>query len=77
MPSELTERQADILNWIALHAQQNGYPPTMREIGDQFGISSLNGVRDHLKALQRKGYIDRDAGKSRTIQILEMPDDLD
>jgi repressor LexA len=49
--------------------------PTIREIGLAFGIVSTNGVNDHLRALQRKGFIRMSAGmKSRDLRILKLPD---
>ncbi|MCA9522077.1 MAG: transcriptional repressor LexA, partial [Myxococcales bacterium] len=45
-----------------------GYPPTIREIGAHMGIGSTNGVSDHLKALERKGYLERDLLKSRALK---------
>src|SRR5690606_27227743 len=49
------------------------YGPTVREIGNQFGIRSPNGVMCHLKALERKGLIAREAHMSRAIQLMEEP----
>jgi SOS-response transcriptional repressor LexA len=51
----LTERQAEILVYIKANTRTTA--PTLREIGKRFGISSTNGVADHLRALVRKGYI--------------------
>lgn len=53
----LTERQAQILEFVTATLKRNGRPPSYREIGRRFGIASTNGVRDHLEALQRKGYL--------------------
>jgi repressor LexA len=50
--------------------QTTGYPPTLRQIGVEFGISSTNGVRSHLRALHKKGYIKRSAYTSRGIELL-------
>src|SRR6266851_286009 len=57
MTETLTERQEKILAFIKRSIQEQGYPPTIREIGEAFGIRSTNGVNDHLKALERKGYL--------------------
>jgi len=59
---------------IARHIEEVGYPPTIRELGDALGISSTNGVNDHLKALEKKGYLSRESSKSRTMQPLFWPD---
>ena len=70
-PKDLTDRQFKVLCFIEQEIQQQGYPPTIREIGRQLGIKSTNGVNDHLKALQRKGYIARSDHKSRTLKVLK------
>jgi repressor LexA len=67
---ELTGRQAAILRFIEQEVTATGRPPTTREIGQQFGISSPNGVRVHLLALARKGYVRWDALKSRTLSVV-------
>lgn len=71
---KLTDRQAAVLDFITNHIQHTGFPPTIREIGDHLGISSTNGVNDHLKALERKGYLVREDAKSRAIRPLYDPD---
>ncbi len=63
----LTRRQREILEFIHTAIGERGYPPTIREIGEAFGIRSTNGVNDHLKALERKGYLTRGDKKSRTL----------
>ncbi|MBA2663978.1 MAG: transcriptional repressor LexA [Bradymonadaceae bacterium] len=69
-PQKLTDRQALVLDAITEHIQGAGYPPTIREIGDRLGIRSTNGVNDHLKALERKGYILREDSKSRALRAV-------
>src|SRR5262250_2015131 len=66
MTEPLTERQEKILAFIKKSIQEQGYPPTIREIGEHFGIRSTNGVNDHLKALERKGYLMRGELESRS-----------
>ena len=56
---ELTERQREILRFITKASEERGFPPTIREIGEEMDISSTNGVNDHLKALERKGFLQR------------------
>ena len=68
---ELTERQSKVLKFIERTVSASGYPPTLREIGLAFGIRSTNGVNDHLRALMRKGYLAKEAGKSRTLTLLQ------
>lgn len=64
---DLTDRQLAVLEFIAQHIQQQRFPPTIREIGRAMGIRSTNGVNDHLKALERKGYLARGEMKSRSL----------
>lgn len=73
-PESLTDRQKAVLTFIQNHIDETGYPPTIREIGDHLGIKSTNGVNDHLKALERKGYLERQTGKSRALKPLRTPD---
>jgi repressor LexA len=66
----LTEKQERVLQFIESQTRQHGYPPTIREIGLHLGIKSTNGVNDHLNALQRKGFLSRAEGKSRTLRVV-------
>ena len=70
MRSVLTVRQQEVLEFIQHFMIQAGYPPTVREIGAHFGFVPRS-VFDHLKALERKGYLRRVASKSRSLQILD------
>ena len=70
MARPLTKRQAAILQFIAQTIQDQGYPPTLAEIGAHFGIRSTNGVTDHLLALERKGYLTR-SSKARSLHVTE------
>jgi repressor LexA len=63
----LTDRQLEVLRFIARQIDEAGYPPTIREIGEALDIRSTNGVNDHLKALERKGFLTRDPSKSRAL----------
>ncbi len=63
----LTDRQLEVLRFIARQIEDCGYPPTIREIGEALDIRSTNGVTDHLKALERKGFLTRDPVKSRAL----------
>ncbi len=62
---DLAPRQREVLDTIATHLDQFGIPPTLRELGDALGIRSTNGVADHIKALIRKGYLERGQGGVR------------
>lgn len=66
----LTQRQKDILEYIEKMITEFGKPPTIREIGVKFDISSTNGVRSHLEALMRKGYIRKQELISRGIELV-------
>jgi repressor LexA len=68
----LTDRQQQILDFIRGSIDERGYPPTIREIGRHMGIRSTNGVNDHLKALERKGFLRRDDLKSRAMRPVEL-----
>lgn len=67
---ELTSRQEQILEYIKKYSKENKMPPTVREIGNHFEISSTNGVRSILAALIKKGYIARSPRLSRGIEIV-------
>ena len=69
----LTRRQEQILQFITHRIEEQGYPPTIREIGEEMGIRSTNGVNDHLKALERKGALVRDGLKSRALRPVDLP----
>jgi len=73
MPERLTQRQRDILDFISSSIDRRGYPPTLREIGEHFGIQSTNGVNDHLKALEKKGFLAREGLKSRAMRPMSAP----
>ena len=68
----LTDRQREILDFISQSIRERGYPPTLREIGIHFGIKSTNGVNDHLRALEKKGYLQREDLKSRALRPMGM-----
>lgn len=71
--SVLTERQRRVLDFILETIRARGIPPTLREIGNHMAIRSTNGVTDHLRALERKGYIVREDTHSRAIKVLRLP----
>lgn len=73
MKKILTKRQQEILDFIEDFIQKRGYPPTLREIGNEFGISSTNGVRVNLAALEKKQYIIRRPWLSRGIELVHDP----
>jgi len=66
---ELTSRQREIFNFIRTFIKERGYPPSVREIGERFNIYP-RAAFDHLKALERKGYLKRRGSMSRGLEIL-------
>src|ERR1700682_3906582 len=69
--SHLTDRQREIYEFIKNKIESRGYGPTVREIGEAFGIQSPNGVMCHLNALVKKGLIIRQGGRARAIQLVD------
>ena len=67
----LTARQAEILELIRDYISEEGCPPTRAEIAETLGFRSANAAEDHLRALERKGFIELVAGASRGIRLLE------
>ena len=67
---KLTDRQKDILQVLKKLIAKTGYPPTVREIGQEAGLNSPATIHFHLKQLEEKGYIKKDTSKNRTIEIL-------
>ncbi|MEM7180430.1 MAG: transcriptional repressor LexA [Spirochaetota bacterium] len=66
---ELTQKQELVLKFITKIIKDRGYPPTIREIGDEFGITA-KGAYDHLKAIEKKGYIKTSKNQSRAIELV-------
>jgi repressor LexA len=71
----LTSRQREVYEFIRDKIRNRGYGPTVREIGEYFEIASPNGVMCHLKALEKKGIIQREPNMSRAIQLTEIGKD--
>jgi repressor LexA len=76
MKKQLTDRQNEILIFIKEYVAENGYPPTLREIGKRFQISSTFGVKRHLDALEKKGYVIVESNASRGICVIRDEDDF-
>jgi repressor LexA len=66
---DLTPRQRQILEFVDAEARRRGYPPSVREIGAEVGLSSTSTVHSHLSALVAKGYLVRDPTKPRALQV--------
>jgi repressor LexA len=74
MKKQPTDRQNEILTFIKEFIRENGYPPTLREIGKRFEISSTFGVKRHLDALEKKGYLNVESNASRGICVVQNDD---
>src|SRR5690242_14987814 len=73
----LTWRQRKVLQVIRDSVQKRGYPPSMREIGEAVGLTSTSSVSYQLSTLQRKGYLHRDVGRPRTVEVRLPGDGMD
>lgn len=65
----LTDRQREVLDYIAQYTEENGYPPTVRETSERFGVS-LRAIQDRIAGLQKKGYLSLSEKKSRSLRVL-------
>ena len=65
----ITDRQKEVLTFISSFTEENGFPPTVREISEHFQIS-IRAVQDHIIALQKKGYLSQSQKRSRSIRVL-------
>ena len=74
MANQLTAKQQKVYDMLRDLIVKRGYGPTVREIGEHFGIKSPNGVMCHLRALERKGLITRSPNKSRAIELTQAAD---
>ena len=68
----LTDIERSILDFMVLYLRTNTYQPSIREIGQEFGIKSTKTVSEHLQALADKGFIERDPSRSRAVRILSV-----
>ena len=68
---DLTDRQREILEFVNTHVDAQGYPPTVREIGQAVGLTSPSTVHAHLAKLEAAGLIRRDATKPRALEVIE------
>jgi len=75
-PSDISERQREILDLILETVRRRGYPPSVREIGEAVGLSSPSTVHSHLSALVEAGLLRRDPSKPRAIEVIEEEPDL-
>lgn len=71
MRKNLTQKQRQVLDYIARHIKTCGYPPTVREIGEAVKLSSSSSVHAHLRSLEEAGFITREASLTRAIRIID------
>jgi repressor LexA len=69
MMATLTKRQKQLVDFLENYITEHGYAPTLSEVGQYFGLSSLATVHKHLHNLEKKGYIKRDHKHSRALEI--------
>jgi repressor LexA len=67
---QMTKKQQEVYEFVLTRIESQGFPPTVREIGESFSIS-VKGAYDHLKAIERKGFIKCSSSKSRAIEIMD------
>ena len=70
MPEPLSKMERRILDYLIDYLKRNTYQPSIREIGKRFGIKSTKTVSEYLQALADKGYIEREASRSRGVRIV-------
>lgn len=66
---KLTARQREILDFVTVFIEREGYSPSMQEIAAHFGFASVNAAYKHLEALKARGFLTRDANKARSIEV--------
>src|SRR5207237_3458085 len=69
-PTGLTTRQQEIWNYLVEYVDRHGYPPTVREIGEEVGLASPSTVHAHLANLERAGLLRRDPTKPRALELI-------
>jgi repressor LexA len=73
---ELTQRQKEVLSYIAEYIKKHSYPPTIREIAEYFSIS-VKGAHDHISALKKKNQLKQDGQRSRTLELVRSKENED
>ncbi len=66
----LTDMERRILDYMVVYLRTNTYQPSIREIGEEFGIKSTKTVSEHLRALANKGFVERDPSRSRGVRLI-------
>lgn len=73
MTRGLTDRQAQVLEFIQQFLNEQGYPPTVREVAARFGFRSPRAAHDHMKALEKKGFLRSEPGLPRALNVIGPP----
>ncbi|MDO8260254.1 MAG: transcriptional repressor LexA, partial [Candidatus Magasanikbacteria bacterium] len=69
MGSNLTKRQREILDYVTEFSSENGYAPSLREIGEHFGLSSPATIHVHIENLKKKGFLNTSYNEARSIEL--------
>ncbi len=72
MGNQLTKRQREILDYITTFINRNGYAPSIREIGEHFGLSSPATIHAHIDNLKKKGFLKTSFNEARSIELVSM-----
>src|SRR5260370_33140712 len=78
-PGKLTARQREVLTFFEDRQRQTGFAPTLEETAKHFGFKSPNSVRQHLRLIEKKGFVHRVPGRSRALVVVRLdgPGDRD
>jgi repressor LexA len=76
LPTPLTSRQREILAWAAAYIADHGYSPTVLELRLAFQFTSPNGALCHLRSLRRKGLVEWQPGRSRTLRLTSLGEEV-
>jgi len=68
--TELTKRQRQVLEFVQSRQRAEGLIPTLREVAAHFGFQSSRAAADHLDALKRKGFLESEPGKARSLRLI-------
>ena len=68
--TEATPKQAAVLAFVGTYTASKGYPPSLREIADEFGLGSASAAKIHVVALKKKGLLTWQEGKARTLRVV-------
>jgi repressor LexA len=69
--NHLTARQNEVLAFVKERQRQSGFAPTLQEIAAHFGFKSTNSVREHLRLIEKKGFLHKEPGRSRALTVVD------